>query len=77
LSGRHQTQEEDTDGYFRIEHEAFQTRFGTSPRLIDTILSEAQVNQICEASGHVWRNCYWRPAVILVTFLPQILWPDR
>ena len=37
-------------------------------------LMEASVVQdACRAVGHRWRDCYWRPAVVIVTFLRQVL----
>lgn len=36
-------------------------------------LDEATIDDACRAVGHRWRDCYWRPAVVVVTFLRQVL----
>ena len=42
---------------------------------LEALLSEEYIAVLCDAVGHRWRACYWRPAVVLLTFLRQVLVP--
>lgn len=44
--------------------------------VFDSVLSEETVDELCDAIGHVHRKCYWRPVVIILTFLRQVLLTD-
>jgi hypothetical protein len=39
----------------------------------EQLVSEQEINKVCRAVGHRWRNCFWRPTVIILTFLRQVL----
>jgi hypothetical protein len=41
-----------------------------------TVLDEERVAELSAEVGHVWRNCFWRPAVVILTFLRQVLVPN-
>ena len=43
---------------------------------LEALLSEEYIAEICEAVGHRWRTCFWRPAVVILTFLRQVLAPN-
>lgn len=43
---------------------------------LDGVLNEAYVTQVCAAVGHSWRSCFWRPSVVILTFLRQVLLPN-
>jgi hypothetical protein len=51
----------------RILHSASELRDG---------LSEPRVNELCRVVGHTWRDCFWRPTVVIITFLRQVLLPN-
>jgi len=40
------------------------------------VLSEPRVNELCRRVGHPWRDCFWRPTVVVITFLRQVLLPS-
>jgi hypothetical protein len=44
-----------------------------SSAALQSVLSEAAVSALCRAVGHRWRDCFWRPAVVILTFVRQIL----
>jgi hypothetical protein len=37
------------------------------------LMDASVVEDACRVVGHRWRNCYWRPAVVIMTFLRQVL----
>ncbi len=41
-----------------------------------TLLTAPRVAELCRAAEHTWRNCYWRPTIVLLTFLRQVLVPN-
>lgn len=40
------------------------------------VLSEQRIDELCRAVGHTWRDCFWRPSVVIITFLRQVLLPS-
>lgn len=40
------------------------------------VLSERRIDELCRAVGHTWRDCFWRPTVVIITFLRQVLLPN-
>jgi hypothetical protein len=40
---------------------------------LEALLSDAYVAELCQAVGHRGRACFWRPAVVILTFLRQVL----
>jgi hypothetical protein len=43
---------------------------------LGTVLTEPRMAELCRAADHTWRNCYWRPTIVLLTFLRQVLVPN-
>jgi hypothetical protein len=43
---------------------------------LEAVLGEAAIAQLCAAVGHCGRTCFWRPAVVILTFLRQVLLPN-
>jgi len=39
------------------------------------VLSEPRINELCRTVGHSWRDCFWRPTIVILTFLRQVLLP--
>ncbi len=40
------------------------------------LVDEALIHEVCRATGHRWRRCFWQPAVVILTFLRQVLQTD-
>ncbi|MBU0641331.1 MAG: hypothetical protein KKB50_20930 [Planctomycetes bacterium] len=40
------------------------------------LLSEQRIDELCHAVGHPGRGCFWRPLVVIITFLRQVLLPN-
>lgn len=40
-----------------------------------TVLDEERVARLSTEVEHVWRDCFWRPAVVILTFLRQVMLP--
>lgn len=43
---------------------------------LETLLDEKIIHQLCSVVGHQWRYCFWRPAIVILTFLRQVLTHD-
>lgn len=43
---------------------------------LQTMLDERIIHQLCDVVGHSWRYCFWRPAIVMLTFLRQVLTKD-
>ena len=41
-----------------------------------TLLDEQRINAISCEVNHAWRDCFWRPAIVILTFLRQVLQRD-
>ncbi len=40
------------------------------------LVDEAMVNEVCLATGHRWRRCFWQPTLVILTFMRQVLQTD-
>jgi hypothetical protein len=43
---------------------------------LNGVLDETLINRLAREVGHRGRACFWRPAVVVITFLRQVLQPD-
>lgn len=43
---------------------------------LDGLLDEPLIHELCRAIGHSWRCCFWRPTIVILTFLRQVLLPQ-
>jgi len=41
-----------------------------------SVLDEKRINGLAEELKFEWRDCFWRPAVVILTFLRQVLLPN-
>jgi hypothetical protein len=51
-------------------------RFPHSTSDLKDVLSEQRIAELCHAVGHTGRDCFWRPMVVVITFLRQVLLPN-
>jgi hypothetical protein len=61
---------------FSSETRQFKLHLQNSAAALDAVLTEAHITELCDAVGHGWRRCFWRPAVVILTFLRQVLLPQ-
>jgi hypothetical protein len=55
---------------------ALKSRLRDSNDPLDGLLDEQLLHELCRAIGHSWRCCFWRPTVVILTFLRQVLLPQ-
>lgn len=53
-----------------------QDQLTSSTAGLNGLLDETLINRLASEVGHRGRACFWRPAVIVITFLRQVLLPD-
>jgi IS4 transposase len=54
----------------------FKSELQQSSAIFSAVLEAQHIAELCQAVGHRWRNCFWSPAVVIITFLRQVLLPD-
>jgi hypothetical protein len=52
------------------------SRIAGSNSALHSVFDEATIHRLATEVGHTWRNCYWRPGIVVLTFLRQVLLPD-
>jgi len=43
---------------------------------LNALLGSQRITELCQAVGHTWRDCFWQPTVVILTFLRQVLLPN-
>lgn len=61
---------------FAVAAAQFKSRLTQSNTALDAVLDEDLIHRRAVEVGHTWRRCFWRPAVVVLTFLRQVLVPD-
>jgi len=51
-------------------------QLGNSCDALLTVLDEERIAELSAEVGHAWRDCFWRPAVVILTFLRQVMVPN-
>jgi IS4 transposase len=46
-----------------------------SSTILRDVVNESRIRELCRAVDHSWRDCFWRPSVVILTFLRQVLLP--
>ena len=54
----------------------FKSRLTQSNTALDAVLDVDLIHRLAVEAGHTWRHCFWLPAVVVLTFLRQVLVPD-
>jgi Transposase DDE domain len=54
----------------------FNHKLATAACPLAEVFNEALIHRFAHDAKHVWRNCFWRPAVVILTFLRQVLTRD-
>jgi hypothetical protein len=61
---------------FAARARKFKRQLPDSVSEVRDVLSEQRIVELCQAVGHTWRDCFWQPTLVLITFLRQVLWPN-
>ena len=61
---------------FAATSRLFKDQLSGSCEALLAVLEESRIDGLASELQFIWRHCFWRPAIVILTFLRQVMLPD-